>query len=333
MSKAGGENKLTAEPGDLLPGTRVDDLTVAYSIRHGMSADILAVWHHELNTPLVCKRLRADVADAGKHRARLRLEAEALAACAHPGVVRLIEYRGGARPYLLLEHVGEQTLRDLLLAEKRLWAEFAVRVVQHVGAALAHAHARGYLHRDVKPSNIVLRDGRPVLLDFGVAWRWRTRRRPADRSGTPQYLAPEQVRQEKLTPATDVWALGALLFELITGQRPFPPGVFAGKAALEECYPQLVAGVPAFRGLGCHSSRGLEGVIRRCLAPDRAERFAGATELMLALDPFTRTKIWPRVGRSASPLIGAETRAGNGGAHLTARHAANAALARRFKRP
>jgi eukaryotic-like serine/threonine-protein kinase len=293
---------------DPAPGTRVDDFTVAYRIRRGMNADTFAVWHHVLNAPLVCKRLRPRDAGDAKRRAMLRTEAEALAACAHPGVERLIEYRDGELPYLLLEHVGEQTLREVLLAEGRLAPDFAVRVLQHTGAALAYAHARGYLHRDLKPSNIILREGRPVLLDFGVAWKWRPRRRPPDRCGTPQYLAPEQVHRRRLAPATDIFGMGALLFELLTGRRAFRPGDPGDDASLEARYPQLVEGPLSFKAAGCGASRKLEQVIRRCLAADPADRFASVTELIVALDPFTRAKIWPQVKRRPGTLIGAAAR-------------------------
>jgi serine/threonine-protein kinase len=254
-----------------------------------MSADVFAVWHHALLTPLVCKRLRpADRADAG-HRRRLRAEGHALAQLAHPGVVRLVEQRHAiALPYLLLEHAGGPTLRDRLRRDGPLDVATGVRIVQHVAAAVAHLHARGWLHRDLKPSNVVVRGGRPVLLDLGVVWRLAPRRRPPDRSGTASYLAPEQVARAPLTPATDVYGLGVLLAELLTGVRPFAEGD-RDAADLAARYPQL-AEPPR---VACALPAGLARVLAACLEKDPRQRPQTAVEVARALDPFTDTKIWP----------------------------------------
>lgn len=279
-------------------GTRIDDFTVAYRISHGMNADLFAVWHHKLHAPLVCKRLRpADEHDA-KWRRLLRAEGAALSALNHPGIVRLINQRMQARlPYLLLEHAGEETLRELLQQHKGgLKLDYAVRIVQHVGGALAYAHHYGFIHRDLKPSNIILREGRPVLLDFGVVWPWRSGRCPPDRSGTPQYLAPEQIRREPLMPATDIYGLGLLLFELITGQRPFSAGVdrHDKRLPLERRYPQLVEAPPTPRSAGRRMPRALAEIIKRCLSRDPRARYQHVPQLLTALDSFTRLKVWPQ---------------------------------------
>lgn len=282
---------------DPQPGTRIDDFTIAYLISHGMNADLYAVWHHGLRTPLVCKRLRPSDEHDAKWRTLLRAEGTALAALNHPGIVRLISQRMEARlPYLLFEHVGQKTLKDILLREGGLKTDHAIRIVQHVGGALAYVHRRGFIHRDLKPSNIILREGRPVLLDFGIVWKWRSRRRPPDRSGTPQYLAPEQIMREALSPATDVYGLGLLLFELITAQRPFRTGEdrHNRQLPLERRYPQLVEAPLTLRRAGQTAPRRLEEIIKRCLSRDPRLRYQSVAELLTALDSFTSLKIWPQ---------------------------------------
>jgi eukaryotic-like serine/threonine-protein kinase len=255
-----------------------------------MSGDVFAVWHHGLLTPLVCKRLRPSDQKHAAHRRRLKAEGQVLSLLAHPGIVRLVDQRhAGPLPYLLLEHVGTRTLRDLLKTNGPFELADGVRIVQHVAAAVAHVHARGFLHRDLKPSNVVLRDGRPVLLDFGIAWRLAPRRRPPDRSGTPQYLAPEQITRAALTPATDVWGLGAMLVELLTGARPFPEGVTLRDAPLPDRYPQLAAPPRYARALPAD----LVAVIEACLQKSPRARPSSALELARTLDPFTPVKIWP----------------------------------------
>ena len=281
------ESAATAAPG---PGTRIDDVTIAYRIARGMSGDVFAVWHHGLLTPLVCKRLRPSDQKHAAHRRRLRTEGHVLSVLGHPGIVRLVDQRHvGALPYLLLEHVGTRTLRDVLKADGPFEVADGVRIVQHVAAAVAHVHARGFLHRDLKPSNVVLRDGRPVLLDFGVAWRLAPRRRPPDRSGTPQYLAPEQITRAALSPATDVWGLGVMLVELLTGERPFPEGAKGGDATLPARYPQLVGHPRLARALPA----GLVRMIEACLQKNPRGRPRGAASVARALDPFTTVKVWP----------------------------------------
>lgn len=280
------------------PGTRVDDFTLAYLISHGMSADLFAVWHHTLRAPLVCKRLRpADERDA-KWRAILRAEGAALGQLTHPGIVRLIAQRQEIPlPYLLLEHAGEKSLRDVLIETGAFAIDAAVRIVQHVGGAVAYAHARGFIHRDLKPSNIILRGGRPVLLDFGVAWKYRGGRKPPDRSGTPQYLAPEQIMREPLSPATDIYGLGLLLFELLAGVRPFRTGEVErhdSSAPLSARYPQLSEEPLTLAQAGRRGvPRGMRETIARCLAREPGERFKTVEELLKALDDFTRIKVWP----------------------------------------
>jgi serine/threonine-protein kinase len=262
-----------------------------------MNADLYAVWHHKLHTPLVCKRLRAADEHDARWRELLRVEGAALAALNHPGIVRLISQQMQTRlPYLLLEHVGKETLKDVLLREGSLKIEHAVRIVQHVGGALAYAHRNGFIHRDLKPSNIILREGRPVLLDFGIVWQWQSARRPPDCSGTPQYLAPEQIMRERLSPATDIYGLGLLLFELITGKRPFSNGADRHDhlIPLERRYPQLVEAPLTLRKAGRKAPRALAEIIKRCLARAPRERYQNIPELLTALDPFTRLKVWPQ---------------------------------------
>jgi eukaryotic-like serine/threonine-protein kinase len=260
-----------------------------------MSADVFAVWHRGLLTPLVCKRLRPSDAGNEKHRGLLRAECAALKRLCHPGVVRLVgENMRAPLPYLLLEHAGGRTLRDELRESGAFEAARAVRLVQHVGAAVAHAHARGLLHRDLKPSNVVLRGGRPVLIDFGVVWELGDGRGcPPDRSGTPQYLAPEQVMRAPLSAATDVYGLGAMLFELLAGERPFRAGVEDRGALLSARYPQLAEGPD----LAALSARGVPGglasVVGKALAWNPRARFQTVGELLVALDEFTPVKVYP----------------------------------------
>lgn len=327
---------------DKLP-ERIGETIVAYRIARGMNTDVFAVWHTRLHAPMVCKRLRADESGADnkpqarKWRKLLQIEADALEQLNHPNIVRLIEnHTRETDAYLLLEHIGSQTLRDRLREEKQLPIDEAVRVVQGVGAGLIHVHARGFIHRDLKPSNIILRGARPVLLDFGVVWRWRKQgkrrratsdlsdnlpdevsareakrqtasdvynkmqslaRRPPDRCGTPQYLAPEQARRAPLTPLTDIYGLGVLLFELIGGKRPFASSkrTHEKQLPLDVRYPQLVAAPRNLLELRKDVAPELAQIISRAMHREPAQRFQTMRDLLIAIDDFTPTKVYPSV--------------------------------------
>ena len=144
---------------------------------------------------------------------------------------------------MLTEFLEGPSLRKLLRSRPngRLGVADALRTAIHLGAALAHLHARGYLHLDVKPANVIVTRRRPVLFDLGSARRANGRKLPSPQ-GTDAYMAPEQCRAEVPSPASDIYGLGVTLFEMLTGARPFPKGDKA------EPFPQLhLAPVPLRR--------------------------------------------------------------------------------------
>lgn len=200
--------------------------------------------------------------------ARFEREWAALAQLDHPGIVRVLDV-GGERglAWIAMEQVDGEPL-DAALRRRDL-REGAGLVLQ-VARALAHAHARGVVHRDMKAQNVLVRarDGRAVLTDFGVA-------REVDRAtltrtgalvGTPSAMAPEQVRGEPVTPATDVWALGVLLYEVLAGEAPF-------RGDLAELFSAILQGAPeppTKRRAGV--PRALEAVCLRALVVDPQAR-------------------------------------------------------------
>ena len=162
---------------------------------------------------------------------RLEREARALLRLRHPHLVRLIGAGKGPPPWVAMELVEGESLEALLQRQGRLPPGRAARVVGQVALALAHVHAEGLLHRDVKPANVLLRsqDGDAVLSDFGLALDPEEDQR-LTRSGallgTPATMSPEQLRAERaeVGPPSDVWALGATLYRCLTGSEPFPQG-------------------------------------------------------------------------------------------------------------
>ena len=307
----------------LAVGDRVGELTIIGHLAKGRATELYQVWSNEHWCALTGK-LAAPPAEGGEAvQASFRREERVLRKLRHPNIVRYYgSGEAGDRHYILLEYFAGPTLFDMLesLPRRRLHVPDAVRAAMHVGAAVHYLHRQGYLYRDLKPGNVLLREGIPILVDFDVV-RKIDGRRPADRLGTAPYMAPEQVRREPLTPAADVYGLGALLYELLTGHWPTeeplgeedewddewmetpkpvarPPGGNGnrpGSAALEVRYPQLHRPPVPPREHLSHLDPALERIIMRCLAQDPAERFQTLSGFLAALAPTLkgRYRLWP----------------------------------------
>jgi serine/threonine protein kinase len=207
---------------------------------------------------------------------RFRREARLMASLRHPAIVPLVSLEeSGPRPFLVLEYV-----RGGNLAQARLDPLDLARALRGIVAALAHAHAHGIVHRDVKPENVLLDGrGRAFLTDFGLALEGREGlTRPAV-AGTLQVMSPEQVRGAALGPATDQFSLGATLYRSLTGEWPHRGRTVADVMEAIEHEPPLpprllAPGVPAE----------LERLVLRALAKDPARRFASMVALGRALE-------------------------------------------------
>jgi hypothetical protein len=274
----------TGRAGPLLAaGSRVDHFQVMRLLGQGGMGEVYLARDTTLGRRVALKLLRAPAAR------ELLLEAQATARVSHPNIVSVYstgEHEG--QPYLALEYLEGQTLRARLLVERPAIKE-GIRIAAAVADALAEAHRHGVLHRDLKPENILLAsDGRPRVFDFGLAL--------ADAGvsvGTPAYMAPEQWQAQPLTPATDVWALGLVLHELVSGRHPLGDGLAAELRALVTSpapLPRLVlrADVPAALG----------DLIARCLDKEAARRPA-ASELAGVLAGL--------LGRDRAPAGGDES--------------------------
>jgi serine/threonine protein kinase len=207
----------------LAVGDRIGELTVIGHLARGRVTELYQVWSNRHWCALTAKVMSPEACEGGRIPTALRKEERVLSRVRHPNIVQVFG-RGEAegRHYLLMEYLAGPSLFDVLesLPRRRLHVPDAVRAVMHVGAAVHYLHRCGWLYRDLKPANVHLREGIPVLLDFDVVWTIEPARRPADRLGTAPYMAPEQALREPLSPATDIYGLGALLYELLTGKWP-----------------------------------------------------------------------------------------------------------------
>jgi serine/threonine-protein kinase len=245
----------------------------------GGMASVYLARDEELGRPVAIKVLADNLAGDATFRARFVREARLAAGLAHPNVVTVFDAdEEDGTPFIVMEHVEGETLAELVRRRGSLPPREAVELTLQAAAGLAHAHAAGLVHRDVKPQNLLLRrDGTVKVADFGIA-------RAAESShltelgtvlGTAAYLAPEQAAGQVVTAAADVYSLGAVLYQLLTGQ---PPYLFESLAELGRLHTE--GAIAPVRMLAPEASPELEAVVMRALARLPEYRPPTAAELV-----------------------------------------------------
>src|SRR5262252_8560386 len=180
----------------------------------------------QLERRVAIKILHEHYADDPEYLERFRREARAVARLSHPNIVTVID-RGDddGRQYIVFEHVEGENLKELVVRNGRLSVQSALELALAVANGLAFAHDHGLVHRDVKPQNVLLsREGEVKVTDFGIARSLDVEHGVTQTGtvlGTGEYLAPEQASGSPVSPATDVYSLGVVLWELLTGDVPF----------------------------------------------------------------------------------------------------------------
>jgi serine/threonine-protein kinase len=243
--------------------------------------------------------------------ARFLAESRILAAVRHPGVVQVYDRgdcelpEGGRATYLVMEFVDGEPLSARLAREERLPAAAAMRIVAEAASALDAVHASGIVHRDVKPSNLLLRpDGSVVLLDFGVARSAAVTSVTGTNAGvlgTALYMAPEQARRQPVSPATDVYALGVVAYHALAGDPPFMGDnpVAVAMMHLDTPPPELPADVPP----------AVRAVVLRALEKEPADRyqsgsaFASAALSAVGAAPLDSTAELPADDPDATAVV------------------------------
>ena len=260
-----------------------------YEIRsllgQGGMADVYSAHDSVLGRTVAVKVLRGSLTSEGRALARFREEGEAAASLSHPNIVSLFDIGTDAGvPFIVMELVPGETLSEVIWREAPLPPERAAEIGEAVADALGFSHAAGIVHRDVKPGNIMLTPwGHVKVLDFGIA-RALSRARlttSMELRGTAEYLSPEQARGGEVDGRSDIYSLGAVLFETLTGRPPFE-----AESALAVARMHVETEPMPVRRLRPSVPISLETIVMRCLAKEPAERYQRAAQLAADLRRF-----------------------------------------------
>jgi serine/threonine protein kinase len=244
-----------------------------------------------LGRDVAIKIVAEGLASEDKELLRFEREARTLASLSHPNILNIFDFgeHDGVR-YAVMELLRGENLRDRMAKRALPWRT-ATAVAVAVARGLAAAHAAGIVHRDLKPENVfLLADGGVKVLDFGLAHRdpppGEGKPPAAEETlvGTALYMSPEQICGEPTDPRTDIFGLGVLLYEMLTGARPF------GRLTVGETMSAtLYADAPPMKAFGASVPPALERVVRRCLEKDRGERVQAAYDLAFELSEILST--------------------------------------------
>ena len=219
-----------------------------------------------------------------EYEARFYQEAKAAGSLNHPHIVTVYDVgKSGNVPFLAMEYLEGRELNDIMRACRPLPPAHAVEIAAQVADALAYAHDRGVVHRDIKPANImVVRDGLVKITDFGIA-RMRSSERAADThvAGSPRYMSPEQVLRKRAEQASDIFSLGVVLYEMLTGAPPF------SGADLNTIMSQIVnREPPPVSSVSGAVPAALDSIVAKALAKNPEARHLNARELAAELRAY-----------------------------------------------
>lgn len=284
-----------------MPGSRVlgGRYELASLIGRGGMADVYLGQDQVLGRPVAVKVLSPQYTGNGDFVERFRREAKAAAALSHPNVVGVFDTGSDdGTHYIVMEYVKGKTLAQAIKADAPLLPRRAAEIAEATATALAFAHKVGIVHRDVKPGNVMLTtSGEVKVMDFGIARAASSDSltQTASVMGTASYFSPEQAQGKVADPRSDIYSLGVVLYEMLTGRLPF-----TGETAVAVAYKHVQEAPRPPSDLAPDVPAGLDAIVMKCLAKNPANRYQTADELRDDLHRF-------RLGQPvlATPLLAA----------------------------
>jgi serine/threonine protein kinase len=254
-------------------------------IGKGGMSHVFRAWQPSLERFVVLKRLRDELIQNEETAERFRREARALAAVLHQNIAHVYDYvEKPGQAFILMEYIEGKDLSAIIDKTESVDPEIAAAILLEVAKGLAYIHERGLIHRDVKPSNIrITNRGEVKLMDFGIVLQVENTSltRPGVMVGSPSYLSPEQILGDKVSPTADIFLLGIVLYEMLTGVRPFKEegGESIFQRIREVRYVQIRKMQPAV-------PRALEAIVEKCLRKDPKRRYGRVESLIADLEEF-----------------------------------------------
>ncbi len=248
-------------------------------IGQGGMADVFLAVDTILNRQVAIKILRSELCTDAVSVLRFEREAQAATALAHPNIVEIYdvgEYKG--HHYIVMEYVSGKPLKKVIQQRGALLTEEAIDIMKQLTAATAEAHRRGIIHRDIKPQNVIVKsDGSIKMLDFGIALAKGSMQLTQANNvmGSVHYLAPELAKGEPATPQSDIYALGIVLFEMLTGDVPFK-----AEQAVQVALKQMHDPMPDVRSINPEIPQSVENIVIRATAKNPELRYTSCNEML-----------------------------------------------------
>lgn len=264
-------------------GENVGPYRITRQLGVGGMATVWKAYHPALDRYVAIKVLHPSFKEDPQFTARFQREARIVAKLTHPHIVPIYDFsEHEGMSYLVMRYIDGRTLKAML-KEGPLELREVMDILEPAGHALAYAHDQGVLHRDIKPSNFILSPEREVFLtDFGLARMAETTDSTLSRDmlvGTPQYISPEQARGEKLDARTDIYSLGVVLFEMLTGKVPYD-----ADTPYAVIHDHIFSPLPLPTQFKADIPEAVERVVLKSLAKDRDDRFESVREMVSALE-------------------------------------------------
>jgi len=287
----------------IAPGTRLGQYEVQDFIGQGAMGLVYRAYHAQLERTGAVKVMQAISPDPDT-TARFRHEAQAIAQMRHPNILNVYDFgEFEGTPYMIVEYVSGGSLANRL-GKGMIDQAAALNFLRGIAAGLDYAHSRGVVHRDIKPANVLLEpDDTPVIADFGLAKLLQgssLKSMTGVTTGTPAYMAPEQVTGSTVGPAADRYSLATIAYEMLTGVIPFD-----GEALMELLYAQVHREPPPPSSRNRSLGPRVDAVMMRGLAKDPNARWESCTAFVRALEEALAPKPAPAVARTmvmASPV-------------------------------